>query len=375
LESRDAPSATPLIIETFDRTPRGTLPAGWQQWNNEGTNAFTVSSSRVLSGLGGLNSTGDSPLSANVWNNTTLAADVQTSASVYLDSLIPVRVLARGQKLNTSTPTYYALSVTNGAKLQLLREVNGVATVLGSLNATTALSNQWVQITLDLSGSNIRAQVHRLDTGQYLNSSGQWQAAQTWALTKTDTAISTGGFSGLARPAGLAGTVTVDDFNVVQPDGENHITLDTFDRTKAGSLPAGWSQWGSSGATVFAATSASSSSGLSGLAATAISTVTGQAWLKTPQTADAQASVAVFLNSLSPAQVFVRGNNLGTTLPSYYAVAVTRGLQLQLLRVVDGFTTVLGTLNSSSWIDQQWVRITIDASGTTLRAQLFLLDT
>lgn len=375
LETRDAPSASPLVIESFDRTPRGTLPTGWQQWNNEGTNAYTVSSSRLLSGLAGLASTGDSALTGRAWDNVTLPADVQTSASVYLDSSVPIQILARGQKLNTTTPSYYAVSVTSGVKLQLIREVNGVATVLGTLNAASGISNQWVQITLDLSGSNVRAQVLRLDTWQYLNSSGQWQTTQTWALSKTDTAITSGGLSGLARPSGAAGTVTVDDFNVVQPDGENHITLDTFDRTKTGSSPAGWAQWASTGSAVFTASTTKSSSGLTALSATGTSSVAALGWLNTPFAADAQASAAVYLNSLIPLQVFVRGNNLGTATPSYYAVAVTRGLQLQLLRVANGATTVLGTLNSATWIDQQWVRITLDASGTSLRVQVRRLDT
>lgn len=375
LESRDAPSAAPLIIESFDRTPAGTLPTGWQQWNNEPKTSYAVSTARALSGVAGLASTGDSQLTARTWVATQLPADVQTTANVFLDSLSPVQVLARGQNLNSGAPSYYAVSVTRGLQVQLMREVNGVATTLGTVSSASWFSNQWAQVTLDLKGTTLRAQVVRLDTGQYLNGSGQWQSAQTWALSKTDTAITGAGQSGLARPAYYSGTVTVDDFTVVKPDGTSLVALETFNRTKAGTLPAGWTQWSSTGTSVFTASTAKPASGLTGLADTASGSVTAQAWLNTSLAADAQASAAVFLNSLTPAQVFLRGTNLGTTTPSYYAVAVTRGLQLQLLRVVNGATTVLGTLNSASWIDQQWVRVTLDISGTTLRAQVVRMDT
>ena len=46
------------------------------------------------------------------------------------------------------------------------------------------------------------------------------------------------------------------------------------------------------------------------------------------------------VNSLIPAQVFARGTNLSGPAPSYYAVSVTRGLQVQLVRVQDGENAV-----------------------------------
>jgi hypothetical protein len=47
-------------------------------------------------------------------------------------------------------------------------------------------------------------------------------------------------------------------------------------------------------------------------------------------------SASVFASTLIPAQVFARGNGLGTAAPSYYAVSLTRGLKLELLRIVNG---------------------------------------
>src|SRR5947199_32198 len=106
LETRLAPSGTPWLSETFDTTAAGGQPA---------------------------------------------PADVEVTAAVQLNSLIPAQVLARGSGLNTATPTYYALSLTRGLDLQLLRVVNGSATVLADLPSAAWFSDQWVQATLQVS--------------------------------------------------------------------------------------------------------------------------------------------------------------------------------------------------------------------------------
>jgi hypothetical protein len=49
LESREAPSASPWLSESFDSTPVGGLPSGWTQWSSNGSAAFAVSSSWALS--------------------------------------------------------------------------------------------------------------------------------------------------------------------------------------------------------------------------------------------------------------------------------------------------------------------------------------
>jgi hypothetical protein len=60
--------------------------------------------------------------------------------------------------------------------------------------------------------------VQRLDTFQYLNASGQWQAAPAWALTATDSTIAGAGDAGVGRPAGATGVLTFDNFNVGAAD-------------------------------------------------------------------------------------------------------------------------------------------------------------
>ena len=68
------------------------------------------------------------------------------------------------------------------------------------------------------------------------------------------------------------------------------------------------------------------------------------------------------------------GQNLDTNTPTYYAVTVTRGLQLQMLSVVNGQATVLQTLQSSSWISGQWVRVSLTVAGDSLKVQVFQIN-
>src|SRR5207302_4655931 len=107
------------VSEAFDTTAAGALPSGWAQYSNTGTAAFGVSASQALSPANALAVTaGTSGLSARAWLTAAQPADVQVSAAVYLNSLIPAQVLARGSGLAGTTPTYYALSLTRGLNLQ-----------------------------------------------------------------------------------------------------------------------------------------------------------------------------------------------------------------------------------------------------------------
>ena len=156
------------------------------------------------------------------------------SAAVYLDTLIPAEVFARGSGLSTATPSYYALSIDRGFQAQLVRVANGVSTTLATINSPDWFSNRWVEVTLDVEGNLLRAQLYRPDTGQYLNASSQWQACGL-ALQVQDGTIAGPGEVGLGRPASYAGTVTFDNFSVVLPGVTEH-----FDQTALGTLPAGW---------------------------------------------------------------------------------------------------------------------------------------
>src|SRR5262249_48651388 len=109
-EPRLPPSASSPRLETVGTTPVGTLPARWAQSSGDGSAAFAVSGGRSLSPAHGLAlSAGASTLVARTWLDAAAAADVQVGAAVYLDTLIPAQLIARGSGLNTAAPSYYSL--------------------------------------------------------------------------------------------------------------------------------------------------------------------------------------------------------------------------------------------------------------------------
>jgi hypothetical protein len=375
------PPPTPVTVtESFDTTPVGSLPSGWAQWNSGG-GSFAVSAARALSAPNGLSLfTQASGLAAYAWQTTAQTADVQAGAAVYLDTLIPALVLARGTGLGTASPSYYAVAVTRGLEVDLVRVVNGTSSTLARLTSAGWFSDAWVRITLSVSGSSLQAQVVRADTGQYLNAAGQWQAAQTWALTATDTALPGAGQVGVARPPSYAGTLTFDDFTATSlsapPSPPPPVTtVEAFDTTTPGALPTGWTQWNSGGG-AFAVSPARALSAPNGLTVTTTASgLTAYAWETSSQPANVTVGAAVYLNTLIPAEVFARGTGLGTATPSYYALAITRGLEVDLVRVVNGASTTLARLTSAGWFSDAWVRVTLAVAGTGLKAQVFRPDT
>ncbi len=226
LETRQLLASSPLTPtgvlyqQNFDTTAVGALPSGWSQWRSPGSTGsapFAVSAARAVTGRDGLTATAVSGQSARAWYNTTEPADLSASVNVYADSLIPAQLLVRGTNLNTASPSYYAVSVTRGLQVQLVRVVNGQSTVLGTQSSAAYLSGQWVQVTLSAVGSSLNVQVYRLDTRQYLNSAGKWQSAQAWALSRTDSRLSGPGYVGLVDPPHYGGRVSFDDLLVVDP--------------------------------------------------------------------------------------------------------------------------------------------------------------
>src|SRR5205823_5962592 len=129
-------------------------------------------------------------------------------------------LFARGTNVNTAAPTFYALSVARGLEVKLLRIVDGVVTELGSRRSSSYLSNLWVKVTLSVTDDRVRALVYREDTGQYLNSAGQWQDRLARALDVSDATVTGGGFAGVERPALYSGAVTLDDFEVLPSAGD-----------------------------------------------------------------------------------------------------------------------------------------------------------
>ena len=107
LENREAPSVTPWTTNSFEGSNTGSMPVNWSQYNSDGITQFLVTTGSPTPALSGSKSfsveSGSSGKSTDVsraWLNQTMPADVQVSTALYVNSLIPAQVIARGSYLN-----------------------------------------------------------------------------------------------------------------------------------------------------------------------------------------------------------------------------------------------------------------------------------
>src|SRR6266404_5717131 len=309
LEARAVPDAAPWQLQSFDQTTLAApLPAGWSQHANDPTASFEPSSLAIGS-VAGIQTDGTSASDSRAWLNTVVPADARVSASVYLDSLVPAQIIARGQNLDTDSPTYYAVAVSRGVQVQLLRVVNGQATVLQDLSSGDWLSDQWVRASLTTVGNSLAVQIFRTDTAQYLNSDGKWQATATDAIDVQDNAIAAGGFAGVGRTASYAGIIHFDNFVIAPPPTDPpHKTLvqENFSRPAPGGLPANWQQF-TNGSENFQVSPALTLTGNGGLVLANPTTDPIRAWLNSALPADIDVTSALFLDNYGQAQVIARG--------------------------------------------------------------------
>ena len=372
LEAREVPDGSP--IETFNSVSPPELPAGWGQWSNNSADIFSTAAGKGVDGTTGLIATAGSRGGGRAWSGSPVSADDGAAVSVKADTLIPTSVFTRGANLDTSTPTFLAAIVTRGLKVELRQVIDGVATTLGTVSSPAAayLSGQWVRVSIVPTGNSVSVRVVREDTGLYLNANGTWQAAATSAITATTT-LTGDGFVGVGRSAVYAGSVSLDNFAVL---GTAPISVaQFFDTTPAGATPDGWQTWLGGATGTLGTTTTRSLSPANGFASTGGSTTSARAWASDELPADASASAAIYLDSLIPARVFIRGTNLDGTTPTYYAVSITRGLTVSAVRVVDGVETNLGSLQSRQYLSSQWVRVQLIAEGSRLRVVVFRTDT
>ncbi|MCE9532010.1 MAG: hypothetical protein K8T89_12925 [Planctomycetes bacterium] len=371
LEERETPSAAPWAIESFDQLVAPSLPAAWTQWSSAG-NTFSTSTAKAASGPNTLVTNAASTVTSRFWRNDAVGADFGVQANVFTDSLIPVQVFARGRDLATATPDYYAVSITRGLQVDLVRVVDGVSTTLASLKSNSYVSGKWVQVSLTLQGDQLAVQVFRADTAQYLNASGNWQALEGNSLQAKDAMIAGGGQVGINRPARYAGAISIDDIAILPP-GRAPVS-ETFNSLSNGSIPNGWSRWSTDNALGFGATSTKAVDGL-GLASNGTSSRGSRAWIDESFSADVQALSSIYVDSLIPAQVMIRGTNLASSTPTYYALTATRGVTVELVRVVDGVSTTLARLQSANYTSNLWLRVSLTAEGNHLQARVQRSDT
>lgn len=371
LETRDVPTG---LTDTFD-TPGATLGAAWAEWSS-GADVFTVASGAGVGGTPGVVSDGTSLAAGRAWRTETVSADTGAAVRVKLDSLVPTLLFARGSNLDTAAPSYVAVSITRGATVQVLDVTAGQTAVKATASSagTSYFSGGWATVSLVPTGSSVAVRVQREDTGEYLTANATWQAGPTDAIT-TQTTLTGGGAVGIGRAARYAGKVSLDDFQVIPPAPPPVVGVtQNFDTTAAGARPAGWSSWSANGGD-FLASAARAQSAPNGFASGGGTTSAARAWSNLALPADVDASASLYLDGLIPAQLFVRGTNLDTARPTYYAVGVVRGLEARLVKVVDGVETTLGTVKSATWFTSQWLRVRITAEGDRLRVSLFRADT
>ena len=371
LEGRELPAAGPWLVEPFQHGQASGLPAGWRQWGSNGHALFSVDATAAgLGDQGRLVSDGTSSESGRAWLSAPFAADVESSAAVYLNNSVPLQLFVRGKGLDTARPSYYAAAVSRGASVALVKVVNGQTTRLGEVTTPDYTSNRWATLTVRAEGDTVRAYLHRGDTNQYLAADGTWTRSRTPAVEVTDSTLKGGGQVGFARPAGSGAEIAADSLRVGAPQSAPvaAIAEERFSGAKAG-LPAGWRQWTKTAPVTFATTADDT------LRVEAGSTADARAWLAAPTAADVQVSSSVYVDGLTPAAVFARGQRVNTDRPSYYSLSVGRGLDVRVWRVIDGRSVEIGRVTSKEYVAGLWVQASLVLSGDRLRVQVYRSDT
>jgi len=366
LEGRDAPAAS-IWDQTFEGLPEASIPPGWQQWNP----TFGVRQAVTIQGEKAFATAGSSLVTSRAWHSQVMPADFGVSSFILLDALQPLQLIARGRDLSSSMPMYYGVEITRGLEVKLVQVVDGVATTLATIKSKDYVSGKWVRVSLQPTGDRLTVEVQRADTGKYLTSTGVWQAAPTFAIDLTSVAIQGGGQVGYGRPAKYSATVMADDFRVLVPP-----THENFDTTAVGNLPSGWSDWSNVPAARFRTSAAIGQSAPHSLISSAsASTALARTWVATTLPPDVQVSASIYLNSLAAVRLLARGRQLDSSSPTYYGLSVARGMQVQLVRVVAGVPSIMGTVTSTSYLSNKWVRATLTVVGDRVQVLIYRGDT
>lgn len=369
LESRDVPSG---FTESFEQTLPPALPANWTSWSGNAAGGYLTTRLTAGTGVTSLAATGNTQTQSRFWHTTAQPGDTAVAARIRSDGPAPTQVLVRGVNLNSASPSYLAAVVAPGAQsVKLVEVVNGTERMLATVFGQSLVYGAWLTVTVTPIGASATVQVQRGDTGQYLSPQGNWIPQPVDALRADVTHRPANGFVGVGRAAGGQGMAFVDDIAVSPPTVE---VRESFDSLAASNLPANWREWTSDGSAGFDVSNQRALSPTNGLGVEGSSVTAARAWFGTAQPADVQASVAYFADSLLPGSLIVRGANLDTARPTYYALTATRGADVKLIRVVDGTQTVLASLRSSAYTSGVWLRLTLTANGDQLRAVVFRDD-
>jgi hypothetical protein len=357
------------MFESFDENASATWSTAWSIYGE--STAFVIAPDEGMTDSA-LLTQGRSSLQARTWAPVVIPADSCVSVDVLADSLVPISVLSRGQRLDSQGPSYYAASVTRGLQIQLVKVIDGQQQVLATLRSKTWLSGQWVRISLTTIADHLYVHVLRHDTGQYLNDRGDWQFGLTYALSVQDSSISQDGFAGISREASHAGRVRIDHFQTAAPSPDlvrDAALEETFTRPEPGGLPAGWRQWSRGGARMRVSTSKSLTES-AGLTTWGTPKEDVRSWSQAVPIQNGEIAVSFRRDPGAPLVVFVRGSNLDTETPTYYAVAITSSGQLELKSVLNGAATTLASLAVDDLSGPSWFRLRFEVMASQLRVGL-----
>jgi hypothetical protein len=373
LELRDVPAAGSWMVEPFTKgIGTSQLPTNWVQWS-DGPGGAVYSVDQAGQGLGGqgrLIADAGSATAGRAWMNTVYSADVEASASIFVNSLAQSQLIVRGRNLNTATPSYYGASAVRGGAVELVKVVNGVTTSLGKVTPMEWVGNTWLTVKLRADGDNIKAFVFRGDTNQYLSSTGVWTRQPTAAVEKVDWSNRLAGFIGFARPKGIEAEVPLDSLKIGPADDSATAPLreERFNTGAAEKLPSGWSSWQADGNAAFS-TLSDETLEISGNTNSA-----SRLWMTQPVPTDVQVSTSVYVDSLVPAGIYARGSWLNSNKANFYEVTIKRGMEVELTKSVNGVRTSFGKLNTAGWQSGLWVQMSLIVKGDQLRVQVYRAD-
>ena len=370
LECRDLPSSV-IVNESFETISNKELHDDWIVRSDQSNGRFLVSGLTAATGERSLASTGSLATSAVAIHRQPVPGDVTVSLKISGDGPAPIDVIAHASQDGKS---YLAARLNpSQGRLELMNVQGSVIDILATVKLQRPVYDAWYDVTLSLNGQETTVSVTRNDTNQFLDANGVWQAGATSAITHMTPTDATSGYVGIGRGLGGYGMAFVDDFYVEQPATASNPYSENFDRSTA--LPAHLKTWSNDNTQAFAISTKQSLSPTNAIAVSGGSRTAARAWYDAVQPKDVQASVALRVDTLLPTGLIVRGQNLDTTSPSYYALTITRGTLLTINRVVDGQSTTLGTIRSNGYFSQEWARVTLTIEGDSLQAKLFRQDT
>jgi hypothetical protein len=373
LESREVPSID-WVVEPFD-TPNE-LPTGWRQWGNVSDTSFDVREHAAESGAAGLLSSAPVRGVARAWIEGTIDANSSVAVSVRGDGSAPVAVLARGSDLAGAKPSYLYASVGKGGQLDVREVIDGTTRQFTNIRPIESPPvNTWFRVELHPIETKMTVRLIRADTGAYLTSAGLWSEFPTDAVSRRIKLIPEQGQVGVARNGIEGGDTALDNFAYSVDTPQRASVTESFDTTAVGAVPANWWKWTTDATGAIGVTTVRSVSGTNGLSAGGSSRTISRTWHPDVQDANIRVSAAIFADTLSPSQIFLRASNLETVAPTYYAASLIRGTEIKLLKVVDGVETTLGTVKSLDYVSGKWVRLSLFADGSTIRAGVMRTDT